>query len=287
MRYADVDKLIKHVEYLITRHKMNILTLYDDQLLFNKDRAKEIFRRLADFNIRVECPNGLSVAYIDEEMAMLMRKAGMDTAALAIESGSPHVLNRLIHKPLKLDKVAPVVRYLRKYGFWIQGYFVTGIPGEKDEHREETVDFIRKVGLDWSGFSCACPIPGTKLSQICEDNGYIEKNIKLGDLDPNKYIISTPEYSPDYIVRKSYQMNLDVNFVHNHRMQIGDYEVAAKAFADVISRYGDHAFAYYYLSEAFDRLGNGDAAKKAKDKYYKIAKKDHFWKDHVEHFGLL
>jgi anaerobic magnesium-protoporphyrin IX monomethyl ester cyclase len=286
MRYADVDKLIQHVEYLITRHKMNILTLYDDQLLFNKDRAKEIFRKLADFNIRVECPNGLSVAYIDEEMAMLMRQAGMDTAALAIESGSPYVLNRLIHKPLKLDKVAPVVGYLRKYGFWIQGYFVTGIPGENDEHREETVNFIKSVGLDWSGFSCACPIPGTKLSQICEDKGYIEKNIKLGDLDPNKYIISTPEYSPDYIVRKSYQMNLDVNFVHNHRMQIGDYEVAAKAFADVISRYDNHAFAYYYLSEAYERLGNNDAAKKAKDKYQKIANKDHFWKDHIEYFGL-
>jgi anaerobic magnesium-protoporphyrin IX monomethyl ester cyclase len=286
MRYADVDKLIRHVEYLITRHKMNILTLYDDQLLFNKERAKEIFRRLADFHIRVECPNGLSVAYIDEEMAMLMRRAGMDTAALAIESGSPYVLNRLIHKPLKLDKVAPVIGHLRKYGFWIQGFFVTGIPGEKDKHREETVNFIKTVGLDWSGFSCAVPIPGSKLHQICVDNGYIEKNIKLGALDPNKYIITTPEYSPDHIVRNTYRMNLDVNFVHNYRMQMGDYEIAVKAFADVNARYDHHAFAYYYLSEAYKKLGNGSSAKVAKEEYYKIVKKDHFWKDCADYFGL-
>jgi anaerobic magnesium-protoporphyrin IX monomethyl ester cyclase len=286
MRYADVDKLIKHVEHLITRHKMNIMTIYDDQLLFYKDRAKEIFRRLANFNIRVECPNGLSVAYIDEEMAMLMRQAGMDTAALAIESGSPYVLNQLIHKPLKLDKVGPVVGYLRKYGFWIQGFFVTGIPGEKDEHREETINFIRTVGLDWSGFSCASPIPGSKLHQICVDHGYIEKNIKLGGLDTNKYIITTPEYKPHYIVRKTYLMNLDVNFVHNYRMRTGDYEIAAKAFADIIARYNNHAFAYYYLAEAYARLGKGDAAKKAKRKFNKIMEEDNFWKDYVEYFRL-
>ena len=165
MRYADVDKLIQHVEYLITRHKMNILTLYDDQLLFNKDRAKEIFRRLADFNIRVECPNGLSVAYIDEEMAKLMRKAGMDTAALAIESRlaicseSADPLN-----PLKLDKVAPVVGYLRKYGFWIQGYFVTGIPGEKTNTGKKPSTSSRPSVWTGAVSAAPAPIPGRRLS---------------------------------------------------------------------------------------------------------------------------
>jgi len=285
MRYADVDRIIKHVEYLVTRHKMNILTIYDDQLLYNQDRAKEIFRRLADFNIRIECPNGLSVAYIDEEMAMLMRQAGMDTVALAIESGSPLVLKKLINKPLKLDKVAPVVGYLRKYNFWIQGFFVTGIPGEKDEHREETIRFIKSVGLDWSGFSCATPLPGTKLRQICVEAGYIDAHLKIGELDTNTYIIKTPDYSPAHIVKKTYQMNLDVNFVNNYRMRTGDYETAAKAFADVIARYGNHAFAYY-LSEALDKMGSLREARNKKSKYFTIVKNNQFWKDHANYFGL-
>ena len=92
MRYASVDKIIEHVGKLVDDYGMNILTFYDDQILFNKKRAKDLFRKLIPFNLRIECPNGLSVAFIDDELAGLMRKAGMDTVNLAIESGSPYVL---------------------------------------------------------------------------------------------------------------------------------------------------------------------------------------------------
>ena len=86
IRYASIESIISHVKHLVSVYGMNILTIYDDQLLANQDRAKEIFRKLAQFNLRVECPNGLSVAFIDDEMATLMKKAGMDTISLAIES---------------------------------------------------------------------------------------------------------------------------------------------------------------------------------------------------------
>jgi anaerobic magnesium-protoporphyrin IX monomethyl ester cyclase len=103
MRYASVDKIIEHVQKLVDMYGMNVLTFYDDQILFNKKRAKELFRRLIPFNLRIECPNGLSVAFIDDELAGLMRKAGMDTVCLAIESGSPKMLE-IIHKPLHIEQ---------------------------------------------------------------------------------------------------------------------------------------------------------------------------------------
>ncbi len=56
MRYASVEKIIEHVEFLVSNYGMNILTFYDDQILFNKKRAKQLFRELAKFNLRIECP---------------------------------------------------------------------------------------------------------------------------------------------------------------------------------------------------------------------------------------
>jgi anaerobic magnesium-protoporphyrin IX monomethyl ester cyclase len=109
VRYASVDAVIRHVRYLVDKFCMNVLTFYDDQLLFDRKRAKELFRQLAQFNLRIDCPNGLTVAFIDDELAGLMRAAGMDTVKLAIESGSPYVLNELINKPLKIHQVKPVV----------------------------------------------------------------------------------------------------------------------------------------------------------------------------------
>jgi radical SAM superfamily enzyme YgiQ (UPF0313 family) len=286
MRYASIEKVIDHVSFLVDEFGLNVLTIYDDQLLFNKKRAKALFKALSRFNLRIECPNGLSVAYIDDELAKLMRAAGLDTIYLAIESGSPHVLNEIIHKPLTVEKVKPVVQILRKYNFWIQGYFVNGLPGEKDEHREETVNFIKDVGLDWSGFSLATPSRGSELYRICIENGYIPKDIGIGEMDTTKYIINTPDYSPEYVTRKSYLMNLDVNFVNNYRMLHGEYEIADACFKDLIFRYPNHAFAHYYHAQALYALNEVNLAEKELLKIKDIIDKNVVWKEYFDFFQI-
>ncbi len=287
MRYATVDAVIAHVAHLVASYGLEVLTIYDDQLLSNRKRAKEIFRRLAPFNIRVECPNGLSVAYIDDEMAMLMKNAGMDTIALAIESGSDYMLRHVVFKPLKLSMVKPVVESLRKNGLFVEGFFVSGIPGETEVHRDETVDFIKSVGLDWSGFSLAAPLRGSPLYDICIKNGYIKKGLKIGEFDHSQYIIQTPDLDPVQITHKTYLMNLDVNFVNNHRMKMGDYQVAANCFRDVSERYLNHAFAYYYLAEALEGMNaNPELIKINRDKFYEILESDDVWREYAEYFSL-
>ncbi len=284
MRYASINNIRAHLQRLINDHELNVLTIYDDQLLFNKKWAKDLFRMLAEFNIRVECPNGLTVTYIDDEMAEVMRAAGVDTVNLAIESGSPYVLNKLIKKPLKVEKIGVVVEKLRKFDFWIHGYFVSGMPGETDEHREETVQLIKNVGLDWAGFSLALPSRGSKLWELCIDNGYIDKDMPIGSLVAGKYIINTGDYSVDYVAKKTYLMNLDVNFVNNHRMKIGDFEFAYKIFRDVVRRYDNHAFAYYYMAEALEKMGKESL--KERQLVKKIVEHDGVWRDYFAYFNI-
>lgn len=287
MRYADVDVLIEHVRYLVDTYGMNVLTLYDDQILLNRPRAKEFFRRLAPFEIRLEAPNGLSVAFIDREMASLMREAGLDTVPLAIESGSSRMLRDVIHKPLRLDKVKPVVDYLHESGIFVQGYFVVGIPGELEEDRVETVRFIKEIGLDWSGFNLATPLRGSELYRICIENGYIDRDFGLGDLGMHDYVIRAPGLEPGHLKRARYLMNLEVNFVNNYRMRIGDYQTAALCFEDVVTRYDDHAFAYYYLAEAYRALGGRqELVAQHRRRFDELLREDENWRDYAGIFGL-
>jgi anaerobic magnesium-protoporphyrin IX monomethyl ester cyclase len=268
MRYASVDKIIDHVRFLVDHYGMEILTFYDDQLLLDRNRAKEMFRRLAEFNLRIECPNGLTVAFIDDELAGLMRKAGMDSAQLAIESGSEYVLKHLINKPLHLHQVKPVVDILHKHGFWVQGYFVTGMPGETDAHRKETVDFIKEVGLDWSGFAPATPYRGSLLWKECAEKGYIDPNVPIEKFDSSNYIIRVPGIDPQYIADQTYLMNLDVNFINNYNMRNGNYKLAMRVFQDVIERYPDHAIAYYCMMKCAESLYSEQLQKNPKWSYY-------------------
>ncbi len=287
MRFASVDKIIEHVRFLVEKYGMSVLTFYDDQLLLKRKRAKQLFKELAQFNLRVECPNGLSVAFIDEEMAFLMSEAGIDTVNLAIESGSKYVLDKIIDKPLNLGGVKDVIDNLRKYGIWSYGSFVVGFPGERDEHRDETIQFINDIGLDWSGFCHAVPYRGTKLYNICVENGYINEDIGIGDFDSSNYFINTPEYSSEYITKKVYLMNLYANFVNNYRMKIGDYETAAKAFKEVIKLYSDHAFAYYYLAKAQQYLNDEkEFSVESMRRFKEIINRRTEWKKYATYFGI-
>lgn len=288
IRYASVDRIINHVRYLVNNYGTEVLTIYDDQLLVNKKRAKDLFRQLAQFNLRIECPNGLSVAFIDDELAGLMRAAGMDTIYLAIESGSERVLRDIIHKPLKLHQIKPVVDILKSHGFYTHGFFVIGMPGETDEDRDETVMFIKEIGLDWAGFNAATPVVGSELYKQCVENGWIN-DVKLGEMVDKQYIINAPELGlgPDKITKKIYEMNLDCNFVNNQRVKESDFRTAISAFQNILVRYPEHAFAHYYLGECFDIIQEFGLSDKHYEKAFDIFQSDGSWRDWAVHFGLV
>ena len=254
VRYASIDKVIEYVKKLIDNHGMTVLSISDDQFLVNMPRAKEIFRRLEQFYIRVEILQGASVGFIDEELAHLMKRAGMIRVNLPIESGSQEVLDKMVEKPVNLDKAKEVIKFLKKQGLWVTANFVMGFPGETDKHRTETMKWIEESELDWCTFAAAIPVWGTKLYDLCVREGYISPHLKLGGLDFSNYFINVPGYPPEYVTRQIYNMNLKCNFVNNYQMRHWDYKTAAKAFRKVIGMYPNQAFAHYYLAKCIMKI---------------------------------
>lgn len=294
MRYADVDDIIDHVKKLIDKYGLNVLTFYDDQLLLNVKRAKELFRKLSKFKIRCEAPNGVTLVYIDDEMASLMKAAGFDTLPLAIESGSDYMLNKIIKKPLITKKIAPVVERLHKNKIFVQGFFVIGIPGEREIDRQETIKVIKESKIDWSGFSLASPVRGSELFELAKKNKWVdEEDLKLGNIQGNKYILNSGniECTPEELSKKAYYMNLDVNFVNNQAMKQNDYFTALKCFLEVSERYPDHAFAHHFIAECYKKINPQEYKDKIK-KNLKIKDqilnndKDKFWSNAFIDFNI-
>lgn len=288
MRYASVESCIKHIEMLVEKYNLEVLTIYDDQLLLDRDRAKNLFRGLARFNIRVEMPNGLTVAFIDEELAFLMKKAGVESVYLAIESGSPRVLRDIIKKPIRIEKVKPIINSLHAQDIFVQAFFIIGFPGETEDDRQMTLEFIKDAGIDWSFFNFATPLRGTELYEICEKNNWIDsKYLELGSVDISEYIIRSPGVDAEHIIKMKYTMNLDVNFVNNRSLRTGDYETAAKLFEEVLLRYPGHAFANYFLAEAYVGLDKPYAViDEHRSEYNRVVSTEPMWENYAKEFGL-
>lgn len=288
MRYVDVDKVVLHVTKLINEYGLNVLTIYDDQILMNKERAKDLFRKLAPLRIRIEMPNGVTMSYIDEEMAYLMKAAGVDTIFLAIESGVKRVLQEIIKKPLAFDRVKPTIEILHKNEIFVCSFFVFGLPGERDDERKANRDFILDVGIDWALFNYATPLRGSELFNLCKENNWVEeKYLRLGEVDLTDYILRVPGMNPEDIKKDMFEMNLDVNFVNNRRIRIGDYKTAIASFEEVISRHEGQPFAHYFLADALQRNGGENSKIIAhKNRYHEIIENEPEWAAAARKFDL-
>ena len=82
---------------------------------------------------------------------------------------------------------------------------------------------------------------------------------------------------------------MPVNFVNNRRMRASDFNVAALCFKDVIARYPDHAFAYYFLAKAVYRINKNKREsmlliRKVKDII--TNDKNDMWIEYFDHFDI-
>jgi len=282
------ERVISDIKMARKEYKMSRLVINDDQSLIDKARIKKILKAVIGLNLNLEFQTGLNVKYIDEEIAALLKKAGIEVVNLAIESGSEYVLKDIIDKPLKLSDVKPAVELLRKNGLFVNGYFIFGLPGEREEDRQTTVDLIKEVGIDWSNITAAAPLMGSRLYNICIEKGYIRDDKDLLDSHVFQATIRTPEIDPDALTEYIYQVNLEVNFVNNRRMKTGEYEIAKGYFNNVVKNHPSHAFAHYYLARAYEGMGGKQEAIDYHRKIFQeIINTNNTWERYARHFELI
>jgi anaerobic magnesium-protoporphyrin IX monomethyl ester cyclase len=286
IRYMSVEKVVGEVKRMVDIYSVKILLIEDDHFLSDKERAKQILTRLREFGLRIEFPNGIAVYAIDDEVGRLLKEAGVTTISLAVESGSDYVLKNIISKPLQVKMIKPAVEILRSNGISIHAFIVTGLPGELEQHRKETMQMLFHVGFDWVKFFLAIPIAGSRLYEICKESGYLI-NSDYSQYVTTKANIRTPDLDPEYIEEEIYRMNLEANFVRNYNLMAGNYEKAISHFENIAKRYPEHAFAHYYLSKSYEGSGNNsEKAAYHRGIFREQIKTDGKWANYARQFEL-
>jgi len=286
VRKMSAERVLSDVRGMIEKYGVNILSIEDDQFLADRARSKRMLEGLAEYSISLIADSGFTVMLLDDEIARLLKKAGLQAAILAIESGSNYVLHEIIDKPIMLEKVEGVVQSIRNAGLYCHCFLIVGLPGEKEEHRQETIDFIIKTGIDWCNITCATAIQGSRLYDQCIEKGYIKQD----DFTENAFYVSsitTPDFTAEYITKKAYLMNLELNFVNNYRLRTKDFKTVTLYMDHILSKYPDHAFAHYFMARALEGLNEDVSRVKHHDeRFAKIVSTSEEWKEYADYFHL-
>lgn len=179
----DVSSVVEHIKRLHRFHHTRNLAFYDDALLVNKKKhilplLKEITWR--KIPVSFHTPNGLHVREIDDELALLLKKARFQSLFLSQESFDPQVLGNSSDK-LDRDSLKTALACLEKAGYdrsQINVYLLLGLPGQDVEKTRESLLEVNRLGAR-PRLAYFSPVPGTR-----EWQKMVSKRILPKDADP-------------------------------------------------------------------------------------------------------
>ncbi len=285
VRSYSVERIRQDILHYHRAFGISRFIFYDDHFLVDKPRAIAILDFVAEQGLRAEIPTPAFFS-LDDDVAAAMARAGIREVNITIESGNPDTLRHIMHKPGTLEMAGRAVAALHRAGILAVSNILIGLPGETPDSIEQGVQYLLTTDINWFQCFVAAPLPGSRMWDVCEENHYFTEPDPMV-MDFKRCVIRTPDFTPEYIEHKVYEMNLRLNFIHNYDMRIGNYAGALRIFERILTTVIDtHAFAYYFAARCCLALGLGEQYARYKSGYEAMVATYSFWQAWVREFNL-
>jgi anaerobic magnesium-protoporphyrin IX monomethyl ester cyclase len=164
-RAQSPERVVAELAYYRDKLGVREFAFYDDVFTLNKQRARDISEGILRKGLKMHWSCETRVNLVDRELLRHMKQAGCYSIAYGIESASEEILGSLC-KDIELGQVEEAVGMTHEAGIQTVGYFMLGSPGETPATVKKTIDFARKLKLDFAQFSITTPFPGTRLYDL-------------------------------------------------------------------------------------------------------------------------
>lgn len=140
-REKPVDRVVAEMISLAERYRVVNLTASD--YIVSRKHRKELFSRLADLDLDIECFYEVRADLKKAELAQ-MKEAGIVKVQPGIESFSTELL-QLMKKGTSRARHVQFLRWAKEYGIHLSYNILNGFPGEKAEWYEDMADFLPQL----------------------------------------------------------------------------------------------------------------------------------------------
>lgn len=284
MRYYGIDRVREDFRRLKEIYGTKTIVLFDDHFMADRQRFFDLVNVMNELDLTAFFPSSLALYALDRKVLEALKSIGLNQIVLSIESGSNRVLKDVMKKPLNLAIVSRVIRDCRELGIDTDANILIGLPGETKQDIEDARVFLKTIDATWFRINIATPLVGSEMLAICMEKKYLKG--EYIDCDYKRAIVGTEEFTPEWLQEKVYAMNLELNFVCNSDMRLGNYAKALQGIENAIRVKQDHALAYYYASLCHEKLGEAEQAATYFATARAIVARDEFWRHYADMFNI-
>ncbi|RJP76419.1 MAG: radical SAM protein [Candidatus Zixiibacteriota bacterium] len=201
IRKHSIQHVLNDIETLYRDYGIREIHIIDDTFTQFPDRVKEFADGMEDFRRRgmklsVGFPNGIRLNTVTVELLKDLKRAGVYSTLVGIESGSQRILDAM-KKGLTLELVRERVRLIKQAGLTVNAFFIVGFPGETEADIKATIRFARSLPLDGALFSSFLPLPGAEITNQLIADGELAHDFYWGDLFYSRVTYSPKGVAPE------------------------------------------------------------------------------------------
>lgn len=187
IRFRSVDNVMAELEEMLNKYDFIHCISVDDDLPFIKksfteefcEKYKERIGLPFVFNLRPNLDLG--------DRLRMLKDAGATQVKVGLECGNEYILNKVLNRRFKVAEVERTFRTCLEVGLEIQSFNMVGIPEETPRTILDTIKLNARISPSVIQVSIFYPFPGTKLLELCEERGMINKT----DCIPSDYFSRT------------------------------------------------------------------------------------------------
>ncbi len=202
VRVRSPEKIVEEIKILYEKYGIREFRFGDEIFTLNHKWCTEICDRIIKAGLDISWTCDTRPDRMSAELAKKLAEAGCWAISIGVESGSQKILDR-IKKDITLQQVVDTVKYAHDAGMIVRAFFMLGFPFETRNDIEQTIDFAKRSGIDFSQFSYVIPFPGTEIYDICQEKGIYGK---YGWMEYDASVYTTPTCLPDGITKEEMQV---------------------------------------------------------------------------------
>ena len=174
-RTFSINRVKKELAFLLSQKN---ITIYLMDPVFNIDlkRAKEICRFIIKHNrYRIPFHTEIQAELADEELADLLKKAGMRYVEVGLQSENEQVLKN-VRRAFNREKFIRGFNFMKQRGLTVELQLILGLPGESLESFERSLDFALRLDPAVLSVFKLQVLPGTKIREQAKALGIQYQN---------------------------------------------------------------------------------------------------------------
>lgn len=145
VRHHSIERTVDEMDYL-AGNGIERFWFADPNFTEDKERTARLLEAKIERGITTPFWCQTRSDLVDEPLLEKLSRAGADTVAFGLESGSPGILEKT-NKRITLEGLRENIRIVQALGMEPELFSIFGLPGETVEDARRTLEFVRSLGI--------------------------------------------------------------------------------------------------------------------------------------------